>query len=115
MAYLELNLSNAYELGNFNLTTSMDGSNYKLTFKYNQREDFWYFDLSDIEDNIIRQGIKIISDFPVTRLIADDNRPPGAIYYIDTRDPPFDPSLEELGNEVVFIYVEEASVIEDGA
>jgi hypothetical protein len=110
MAFLVIPLENAPELGNLNFTTSMDGVSYKIYLKYNGREDFWYADLEDIEENIIRQGIKVVSNWALLRLIQTTPRPPGELMAIDTRFSPIDPSLAEFGNEIELLYVEEGSL-----
>ena len=102
-------MEDAQTLGNFYYTVSLDGVNYQLVFKYNGREDFWYFDILDTEDNPIRSGIKVVSNWPLLRLMKNEPRPPGELMGIDTRDIALDPHLEEFGVEVVFGYIEEGT------
>jgi hypothetical protein len=107
MAVLIIPLETASELGNLNFTTSMDGVTYKVFLKYNAREDFWYVSLEDLEDNSIRTGLKIVSNWPLLRLMKGTPRPAGELMAIDTRVFAIDPDLSEFGAEIEFSYIEE--------
>ncbi len=114
MATQIIPMVDAGELGNFYFTVDLDGIDYQLRFTYNQRDQHWYFDLSDVEGNIIRAGIKIVINFPLLRLLASFVRPPGELIAIDTRQTltqaARDPELTELGTDVLFAYEEQASL-----
>lgn len=102
-------MEDAQFLGEFFFTVALDGVNYKFQFQYNEREDFWYFNILDIEDNLIRTGLKVVSNWSLLRLMRGEIRPPGDLISVDTRDTPLDPHLENLGIESLFSYLEEGS------
>lgn len=106
MNFYVIPMEDAPELGAFYLNVELSGSTYQLNFQYNSREGFWYFDLLDVDGNYIRSGIKIVSNYPLIRLAMMQGRPLGELIAIDTRSIKADPTLEDLGNAVVFGYVE---------
>lgn len=110
MATLISPMKNAQAKGAFTRTVLWDGVNYKLHFQENEREDFWYVSVADTEDNPIRSGRKIVSNWPLIRLMRNTPRPPGEIVTIDTRTPADDPDLDEFGIDVLLGYVEQDSL-----
>lgn len=100
-------MENAAKLGKFHFTVDLDGVNYQFFFKCNAREDFWYLDILDTEDNPIQSGKKVVSNLPLLRLLKSTLRPAGEPIPLDTRDRPFDPNLENLGTDVIFGYIDQ--------
>jgi hypothetical protein len=107
MGYLIIPTMNAQTYGNFSQTVSLDGIDYQLQYKYNDRESFWYFNLLDTEDNPIKTGIKIVSNWPFLRNVVNTTRPGGELIGVDTRQPPLDPGFDDLGFAVKMGYIEE--------
>ncbi len=100
-------LTNAATLGAFILRVDLDGIDYQLQFQFNSREGFWYYNLLDAERNILRAGIKVVSNFPMLRLYRDvENRPAGELISIDTRISPQDPGLADLNVSSIFSYAD---------
>jgi hypothetical protein len=112
MSIYTINLDKAAELGAFNYIVDLDGTDFRLDFQFNSREGFWYFNLLDIDGNIIRSSLKVVSNFPLLRLFVDRTRPLGELISIDTRYYPSDPGLEDLNVTSVFGYADEESVEE---
>lgn len=110
MGYLIIPTTNAQTYGNFSQTVSLDGIDYQLLYKYNDREGFWYFDLLDTEDNPIKTGIKIVSNWPFLRNLKQAPRPSGELLAVDTRQPPLDPEFDDLGFDVKMGYIEQDSL-----
>jgi hypothetical protein len=100
----------ASELGNFSLSVSLDGEDYQFDFKYNGREDAWYFDLLDVAGNQLRSGVKVVSNFPLLWRYRDATRPDGEVLAIDTRSAPEDPLLADLGTLINMAYEQAESV-----
>ena len=92
--------------GPFFFQTDLDGDPFVLSFYFNEREGFWYFDLTDVNGNTIRSGIKCVVNFPLLRLIATEGRPAGEIIALDTTDPAEDPGIDDLGDTIVMAYEE---------
>ncbi len=103
-------LEQAAELGAFNITVDLDGVDFQLHFQYNSREGFWYFDLLDTGGVPLRSGIKVVSNWPMLRLMKQLTRPAGELVSYDTRGEPSDPDLEGLNVTSIFGYVDESSL-----
>jgi len=110
MAIIITPIKDATTLGNFSRIVALDGVNYKLTFNYNSRDDYWYFSISDTEDNPIKSGYRLVSSWAQLHTLRNTPRPPGEIITIDTRSTPLDPGFEDLGTNVLIGYVEEDSL-----
>ncbi len=110
MATKTIKIENAGEEGAFFFSVDLEGVDYVFSFQYNGREDFWYVDISDVEGNPIRSGMKVVSNFPLMRLCKEEDIPPGKILVLDTTDEPIDPGLLDLGVRAILAYEEEVSV-----
>ncbi len=97
-------IENAAEDGAFFFRVDLDGVDYQISFQYNTREGFWYFDLLDADGEIIRSGIKCVGNWPLLYRMVDQGRPPGELLTLDTRPTPVDPTLESLGLDASLIY-----------
>ena len=96
--------------GPFFLQTDLDGETYELSFYFNEREGFWYFDLLDANSNRIRSGVKCVVNFPLLRLVTAESRPPGELLVLDATLPAEDPGIDDLGDTIVFAYEEAATL-----
>ncbi len=79
--------------------TRLDGVDYILGFRYSQREDRWYLDISDSEEVPILSGLKIVANWPLLQAYRYDPRvPAGEIIAtsLTTDDSP--PGLNEMGD-----------------
>jgi hypothetical protein len=110
MATQVIPTSNASNFGNFYFVVELDGLEYQIFLKYNDREGVWYMDLSDTKGNAIRSGVKLSVNFPVLRLAMIPERPPGEIIALDTTTPPADPDLTGLDQRVALIYEQQESL-----
>jgi len=107
MATKTITIEDAATLGAFFFSADLDGVDYLLDFQFNSRESLWYVDISDLEGNPIRTGIKVVSNFPIMRLCKAAVRPAGELMFLDTTDEPIDPGLEDLGIRAICAYEEE--------
>ncbi len=98
------------DLGNYRFSIELDEAVYELVFAYNNRDAHWYFDLFDEEGNLLRAGLKAVTNFPLLRLDKSNDRPPGDIFAIDPTDQGTEAGLEDLGDSVTLTYVEEESL-----
>jgi len=104
MTVSNIPIKNAETLGTFTFTVDLEGTDWEFDFKYNDRDSHWYFDLYDIDRNLIRAGVKAVINWPVIRLIRDTNRPLGEVMFVSTSGTG-DPVLANLGTDVVFCYI----------
>ena len=82
----------------------LDDVLFQLAFQHNNREDRWYLDLRTADGVPIRSGIKLVSNFPLLRLVAQASRPPGELVVINTVSDN-DPALRDLGDLIKLAYV----------
>lgn len=83
----------------YTMTTTLDGSDYLFDFRYNQREDAWYFNISLTDGTLLVAGIKVVCNRSLLKRFADVRLPPGALLaFANTTDASV-PGLTELGEE----------------
>jgi hypothetical protein len=78
--------------------SELDGINYLLGFRYNQREDRWYLSISEESGTPIITGIKLVCNWPLTGGFHDARLPPGVLTVlsaIDANQAP--PGFDEIG------------------
>jgi hypothetical protein len=93
--------------------TTLDGTRYLLHFTFNQREDAWYVSLHDVNDVPLASGAKIVANwFLFLRKIDPATMPPGLMFVSDSSGGGTDPGVNELGERVKLIYIEEVDVAE---
>ena len=91
--------------------TQLDGTDYLLWFAFNAREGRWYLDITDTENEPIQCGIKIVSQFPLTRSVIA-NKPPGTLVCLDqqsnsaTLQDTTDAGLLSIGARHLLYYLE---------
>ncbi len=94
-------------------TTSLDGVNYFLTFRYNTREQAYYLSIDSVDGAVnYAQGIKLVSNFPLLQSYGDN--PPGELMAVSFSPDDDSPArIGELGDgqRVNLIYMEEADLI----
>lgn len=91
-------------------TTELDGVEFGLRLRWNDREQRWYLDLSDVDGAPILLGVKLVANWSLLRTLADDGRRPrGELVVVDTTGEG-DPRLPDLGRRVRLIYVPVAEV-----
>jgi hypothetical protein len=95
-----------FDIYEYNFQVDLDGTKYELQMRYNQREDSWWLDLYDTDRNPIRTGVKIVSDWILFRTSGYRDIPPGAIIAVDTKQVPYRPTLEEIGQDVILTWIE---------
>jgi hypothetical protein len=82
--------------------TELDGVEYRLTFSWNGREGAWYLTIANLQDTIIRAGIKLVPNWPLLRKVRHEKRPPGELMALD--DAGVGITLDSLGTDVVLLY-----------
>ena len=98
----------------YDLKITLDGDDYILNFKFNSREERWYFDIYDKEDNPLLLGNKILCLYPLLNLQTDArDLPPGFFYCASGPNDNSPPGLYDLGEDrrCQLIYYDEASLV----
>jgi len=87
----------------------LNGTVFRFKFKYNSREETWYFNVLDLNNNILRAGLKVVNEWVLLRLwAARTGRPLGDIVTVNLGAVSAPPTLTQLGAEVVLTYSEGA-------
>jgi len=95
----------------FTETVTLSGTEYVLSFQYNQREDRWYVSLYDTNGNAIYLGRKIVCNIPLFRKCASGSRPLGDLFAQTLTADDTPPKLEELGDRVKLVYYEPGEIV----
>lgn len=77
MAILKVPTPTAFSVYDF--TIDLDSVVYTISMFYNTRSARWYFSLSDIDGNPLRQGLKLVSNWPLTQTWTQQGRPEGEL------------------------------------
>lgn len=89
----------------------LDDEYFVLTFRWNHRAQRWYMDVADTTGVMVASGLAVCADTPLTAHLAGyDRMPRGILVAVDGTDSGIDPGLEELGQRVKIVYLEEADL-----
>ncbi len=104
MALLDLALTNYPDREQ---TFALDGTNYVIRTRYNERAGAWFFDLSLEDGTALITGKKIVVTWPLAGVREyGDRLIPGWLFATDTSAADLDPTLEDLGTRVLLQYLE---------
>jgi hypothetical protein len=86
----------SYEDPFYSITIPLDGRDFVFDFRYNQREQVWYFSIDLPDGTRLITGVKVVCNTPLIYK-QDERLPPGVLMAIskDADDTPA--SLLELG------------------
>lgn len=83
----------------FEQRVKLDGREYFLTTKWNQREGRWYISLFDNVQEPIVESIKLVSNWPLLRYYKFDPRtPPGELFAMDRTGDGSPPGFDDVGS-----------------
>jgi hypothetical protein len=101
------------DLASYAFSIELEAVVYRFRFQFNERDQSWFFDLLTEDGVPIRQGLKVVTNFPLLLRIASDQAPPGQLYAIDTTGEDLRAGLEDLGDQVQLVYFSEDELPED--
>lgn len=91
--------------------TALDGRDYVLAFRWNQRAGSWTLDLADQDGAAIASGCVLVAGYPLLKGVTDARRPPGELAVLDTFGlDDLDPAFSDLGTRFVLVYVTAAEL-----
>ena len=90
--------------------TELDGRECVVAFDWNERDGAWYLAISDVDEERLLSGIKIVEGAPLLRRQTDPRLPPGEIVAVDTMDEGKDPGFADRGDRVILYYVDAADL-----
>ena len=100
-------IPNTPDVPYYDFEVELDGVEFKLEFRFNNRDLSWYLTVYDIEGEPLRAGLRIVNDWIITRLWKDESSPLGEIVSITQGDQSGVASLSELGRTVLLNYIDE--------
>lgn len=89
------------------LTVVLEGKPYNFDFRYNQREDSWYFSLALEDGTELIGGQRVVCDTNLLARCRDVRKPPGYLTAKAIDSNTEAPGLDELGADkrVTMIYL----------
>lgn len=91
--------------------STLDGTEYVLTFDWLQRLGLWSLTLADTDGVPIRGGVLLTLGTLLLRGVSDARRPPGDLVVIDaTGVDDLDPGFSDLGSRFLLVYADKAEV-----
>lgn len=88
--------------------SDLDGTDFILEFRYNQRENAWYFGVSLTDTTRLVSGVKVVCDVDLLGRFSDNRLPPGKLMAVANEQNDTVPGMGELGvdRRVTLVYVE---------
>ena len=81
----------------YDLIVTLEGTDYKMTWNYDQREDCYYLSLATPDGTDLVNGIKVISSWPLLHKWAWDGLPPGELIVVPMTQNDSPPGLGQIG------------------
>jgi len=93
--------------------TDFDGIDYLLEFRYNQRENAWYFSISLADETLLFSGIKVEIGANLLERFSDVRLPQGTLFALESGNDTSTAGLLELGidSRVTLVYVDAGGVV----
>jgi hypothetical protein len=98
------------DLPNWDQITTLDGIDFQLGFRYNQRENVYYLIVADSTGIVLNGGIKLVAGWLLMSDFVDQRLPPGEIFVGTTGLNDSPPGLGELGVRGILYYADQAEV-----
>ena len=92
------------------LDVGLEGSIYRLRYRWNEREGAWHLDLFDLDDEPIRLGRRLVLHELLLQNLRHPLRPPGD--FVVSAHVGGDPGLHDLGKRVTLFYIERGTTAE---
>lgn len=74
----------------------LDGATYVLDFAFNTRELCWYLDIYDVDENLLKAGIKLVCSTALGNKTYDPAMPPGVLAIVSNSTDDSPPGLFDL-------------------
>ncbi len=85
--------------------TTIDGTDYKLSFSFNFRELAWYMGMALTDGTVLASGIKLVSNYFLLQKYADDRLPPGELVAVAMGADDSQAGINDLGGRVQLLYL----------
>lgn len=107
-------LPTSLTLAYYEFEIELDDIEFRLEFRYNNRDDAWYLTILDTDGVILRAGLRVVNEWNLIRLWVDDAAPDGEIITVNQGKVLAPPTLNQLGSEVVLAYLDAAEILAIG-
>ena len=96
--------------------TTLDGTDFQLEFRYNQREDVYYLSISLTDGTALATGIKLVSNYRLLQAYSSSLMPPGELIAVASGADDSPAGLGELGlgQRVELTYYTQAEMVAAG-
>lgn len=94
----------------YEFEVELDGVEFRLEFRFNDRDDAWYLTILNTDDVVLRASLRIVLEWTLLRLWAEATRPDGEIVSVTQGKVSAPPTLNQLGGEVVLTYLDAAEI-----
>jgi len=98
----------------YSVDVVLDGLQYTFQVKYNYRDEAWYFNLLDAEQNMLVAGRKFVVGGSLFNGLVVEGRPPGWLVAMDSSSHDLDPTEDDLGERVYVVYVPYQDLVDAG-
>jgi hypothetical protein len=109
------NVPTRTDLTHYDFSMVLDGVTFVLEFRWNLREDAWYFDVRLDDGTNVANGVKVVVDWPLLRGLRSANRPLGEFVAFDTSGERRDAAIDDLGSRVKLYYFDAESLADIAA
>ncbi len=81
----------------YDMTVAIEGQSYVFDFRFNQRENCWYFSISLPDETELISGVKVVCRRELLHRAAEVRLPQGLLIALPNGADDSPPGLEELG------------------
>jgi hypothetical protein len=98
----------------YDFTIELDGTEFKLSFFFNRRDDAWNLTIYKPDDTVLRAGLKVVNEWALLRLWVSADRPLGELLTVNQGELTEPPLENQLGEEALLDYLDEQEIIDLG-
>jgi len=111
------NLGNNEGLTDWTMTVQLDGRSFMLRFQWCDRIGAWYADILSPDGQVIRQGCRIVPDWPLFARLREERAPAGRLMcaWVGDGVPVVDRTNFGRDAKVVYLTLAECDEIRDAA
>lgn len=104
MAILEIPIRSDIPAYSFPIT--LEGTVFIFHFRFNERMDRWIWDVNDVNDDPIVNGVPLLYGLPLLDRYKSNSLPLGRFVLTDETGDERNPSREDLGDDFKLLYRE---------
>lgn len=95
----------------FEFSSELDGVTFTFTFRWNDRDDCWYFDLGDAQGLPLANGLKAVTRWQLLSALRSlTGLPKGELLVVDTAGKDEEPTFDSLGRRHLMFYIPEVEL-----